>query len=596
MEEETRIKKEWNKRRASQMRELYSDEPSRAFKWVTAAPQPELSIPLEKLEEHFKMRWDPPSPSWEKSEAWDITAKIEEAEHEGLKEELLSVRGMEEAIRRRGNRSAPGLDGLTNILLKSDTKVMAKLLVQMVKIILAKGRCPKIWKVSRTVLIYKGGDKEDPRNWRPISLTSVLYRVIMARVTTCLFHLHEKVGLVSPNQKGFVPGTPGCLEHALRANSILLDAVRSKRSLFVLTVDLKDAFGSIPHELIRSILAKINLPRSLVSFIGDLYENTSTKISKGGELTSEIEILKGVRQGCPLSPLIFDLAIDAAIRRLAERNKEDGYWRLIGDENVCEVVQAYADDLILFSESREGMEKIIEALSEFLTYARIQVNPAKCEAFYIAGRGAEEEDPPEDIMIDGERVPYKNLNERIKYLGMPLGARRNPKLEFGLKKLEKTKFQLQKLVESGLRLNQKIHAVRTFVAPSLDYLLFTGKLKCKDLDALDVQIRRVVNQEVGGPYLPVDFLHTNWKDGGCSLPCLKERSDILILSSFSHLICSKDQNIRKMILNDTMEEVRLRKIKMSEEGEEQFLNWSEDSGGKLKSEGQKFDTLPFRAY
>jgi hypothetical protein len=67
--------------------------------------------------------------------------------------------------------------------------------------------------------------------------------------------------------------------------------------------------------------------------------------------------------------LIFDFAIDPIIRKISERNKDDGYWRLIGNDNICEVMQAYADGIDLFSETREGMERIINT---FLCFFYIQ--------------------------------------------------------------------------------------------------------------------------------------------------------------------------------------------------------------------------------
>jgi hypothetical protein len=67
-------------------------------------------------------------------------------------------------MNRRGNRSAPGEDGLTNPLIKAGGKDFAKLLMEMLKAVIVAVKCPEIWKRSKTILLFKGGDKKDCAN------------------------------------------------------------------------------------------------------------------------------------------------------------------------------------------------------------------------------------------------------------------------------------------------------------------------------------------------------------------------------------------------------------------------------------------------
>jgi hypothetical protein len=113
----------------------------------------------------------------------------------------------------------------------------------MIGKLINEGKCPKIWKSSRTILLFKGGDRKDPGNWPHIALTNVLYRTIMA-IMKCLFKVYERVPLVSSNQKGFITVLSGCTEHVAKANSIILNASRDNKSLYIVVLDLKDAFGS----------------------------------------------------------------------------------------------------------------------------------------------------------------------------------------------------------------------------------------------------------------------------------------------------------------------------------------------------------------
>jgi hypothetical protein len=113
-------------------------------------------------------------------------------------EDLFSVEKMMMLISKRGNLSAPGLDGITFPFLKLEKESAAEMIVEMIKYIITKKRIPKIWKTAKTILIYKGGDENNPGNWRPITLTSIIYRVIFGRISQVIMDMEDR-----PNKKKF---------------------------------------------------------------------------------------------------------------------------------------------------------------------------------------------------------------------------------------------------------------------------------------------------------------------------------------------------------------------------------------------------------
>jgi hypothetical protein len=70
------------------------------------------------------------------------------------------------------------LNGITNVLLKLEREKIAKMLIELMKIILNTGFCPSEWENARTILLYKEGNREDQENWRPIIVTSVICKTI----------------------------------------------------------------------------------------------------------------------------------------------------------------------------------------------------------------------------------------------------------------------------------------------------------------------------------------------------------------------------------------------------------------------------------
>jgi hypothetical protein len=160
------------------------------------------------------------------------------------------------------------------------------------------------------------------------------------------------------------------------ANLIINDAIGKKKDLYMLSLDIRDAFGSIPHDLIKNNLLNIGIPSKIGKIILDSYKDATIKIKTRGGTTAEIKIGKGVKQGCPLSPTLFNLGIDPLLRYLKKDFEMCGYPIMEGRRR--KVVQAYADDLLIFTESRNNLNSIADAIVVFMKYAKINFNSDKC--------------------------------------------------------------------------------------------------------------------------------------------------------------------------------------------------------------------------
>jgi hypothetical protein len=100
------------------------------------------------------------------------------------------------------------------------------------------------------------GDPNDPGNWPSITLTSVIYRIIFGRISQCLMQFENrsiKRGLLSMSQKGFIPRINGCGEHISLANMAINRAITERRILYILALDMRDAFGSVSHMQLKTI-------------------------------------------------------------------------------------------------------------------------------------------------------------------------------------------------------------------------------------------------------------------------------------------------------------------------------------------------------
>ena len=184
------------------------------------------------------------------------------------------------------------------------------------------GKIPPEWKTSTTILIHKGDDPLILDNWRPLALQNTLYKVYAAVIAKRITDWAMEEGIMSSSQNGFLP-MEGCLEHNHIMTSVLQDSRRRKQPIILTWLDLKDA-GSVPHQTLFTIMGVAGLGGLTLQIVRDLYHQTTTAIRTMKDRTRPITIQRGVKQGCPLSPILFNLVMEVLIRA-AESMENAGY-------------------------------------------------------------------------------------------------------------------------------------------------------------------------------------------------------------------------------------------------------------------------------
>jgi hypothetical protein len=191
--------------------------------------------------------------------------------------------------------------------------------------------------------------------------------------------MNPKIGdsLFDIAQKAFVPGVSGCTEHIAQANMAMNIANSNQRGLYILAIDLKDAFGSVSHKLLENNLKLLNLPEAVRNVIINSYDDASVQITTIKGITEDIQIKKGVKQGCPLSPALFNAFIDPLVRRLNSSDMKQ--YDVAADQNEQNnlAIHAYADDILLFENSYESLDVIMNVLYDFFEPCQNSINSTK---------------------------------------------------------------------------------------------------------------------------------------------------------------------------------------------------------------------------
>ena len=177
-------------------------------------------------------------------------------------------------------------------------------------------------------------------------------------------------------QKGFVP-LDSCFENVKSLQQIIKLQRQRKKEYNIVFLDLAKAFDIVSHRSIKIGLKHKAIPDQVTTTILDMYTDSYTSITVGRKTTRRIKINSRVKQGCPLSPLLFSLIIDELIVKL----KKLGIGIKLGDNLVS--VMAFMDDPVLISEHSSHMLIAIKECQKFFDQKGLNVKAGKCGSLRV---------------------------------------------------------------------------------------------------------------------------------------------------------------------------------------------------------------------
>ena len=420
------------------------------------------------------------------------------------------------------------------------------------------GRVPQEWKDSTTVLVHKGGDRDDLHNWRPLMLSNTIGKLYSAVLADRISAWASNGGRLSPEQKGFTDHE-GCLEHNFVLQMAIEDARRRGEELCVAWLDLANAFGSVPHSHILGTLRLLGLPEEMLHIIKDLYTDSITRAMTPDGLSDPIPILSGVKQGCPLSPIIFNLAMEPLLRAVLQLKNSTGY-RLFKQPPLGRVVNllAYADDLTLIAKNEFAMQKLMDVAVIVADWCGLHFKPPKCASLHLdRRRSGKQKVLPTEFEIQESLIVTLEEGQHYRHLGVPTGFRND---QTPLETIKEMKDKFTKLDQSLLAPWQKIDAAITFLMPKLDFIMRGAEVAIKPLNQLDRHIKKVAKRWLFLPRRascePIFLLPSQ---GGAGLLPLRDIRYIMTVVQGYRLLTSPDPLVQS-IAWDSLREVVKNKI------------------------------------
>lgn len=293
---------------------------------------------------------------------------------------------VQECLNRTPTTSSPGVDGIPYVILKLLFKhpFCRGLFLEVLRIALLEHRYLETWQRSVVVLLPKKGDRSSLKNWRPISLigadAKVFTRLLANRVNQCL------PSLIDQHQTGFMQGR-FIADNGLCARLIMDMAKRFKIPGVGLLLDQEKAYDRVHPAYLQACLRRFGFPESFISCISTLFFQTSLCVNVNGFLSAPFAQGRGLRQGDPLSPLLFNLALEPLPRTLMSSSQLSGFRFLTDSTAERPILKslAYADDILVFLSSPSELPILLSTISMYERASNARLNRDKTLAVSLSG-------------------------------------------------------------------------------------------------------------------------------------------------------------------------------------------------------------------
>ncbi|XP_072025055.1 uncharacterized protein [Amphiura filiformis] len=284
-----------------------------------------------------------------------------------------------EAISNAKNNKSPGIDGITNELLKNGGKCLHKSLFELFSRLIDLEKTPSEWNHGIIVPIFKKGDRKDLNNYRGISLTSCVAKVFNKIVATSVSNFLESKNVLTEVQGGF-RSAHRCEDHIFTVKSIAACRLAEGKKTFMAFLDFRKAFDTVWRDGLMLAIWNNGIRGRVWRLIDSLYDNVQAKVKFGDIETDFFNVEEGVKQGCVLSPVLFCVFMHEFTKLL---NSHDIGVRI---HDVCTGSLFWADDVVLLANDENELNRMLDIAAQFAERYKLSFNYDKSNVLIVGQR------------------------------------------------------------------------------------------------------------------------------------------------------------------------------------------------------------------
>jgi hypothetical protein len=200
----------------------------------------------------------------------------------------------------------------------------------------------------------------------------------------------------------------GVTDHIFAVRQIMRAAKRTDTTLAMAFIDITKAYDCVNRDMLFKLLAGYGIPPKIINAIKAMYDGSSVSIRNGKEISAPFQVLTGVRQGCLLSCMLFDIVMDAVTRRFLEKCVAGGISVLPRGEKLRALL--YADDVVLFAHSRDDIDAMLQAWDSIAMEYGLETSTDKTKVMYVSPDAT----PRAPITVRGKLIEEVDT---FRYLG-----------------------------------------------------------------------------------------------------------------------------------------------------------------------------------
>ncbi|XP_065178719.1 uncharacterized protein LOC135809311 [Sycon ciliatum] len=332
--------------------------------------------------------------AWNRNALDDIPQR-QEADHLA---EAPTLREVSRAISRLQNGKSAGASGILPEMLKRGGPDLTAKLVELFGDVWRAGVVPQEWVDATLVPIPKKGDLSRCDNWRGISLLDVVGKVLASVIQTRLQSV--AADFLPESQCGFRRGR-SCTDMVFSVRQFLEKTIEHDCKGFFVFIDLKKAYDSVPRDCLWEVLSRAGIPAPMLAVIRSFHTDMSAVVRVENTTTDPIRVTNGLRQGCTMAPVLFNIFMWAVVTVWQRRVRDVPgvgfeFRHCDGDNNLYRkptrtdpvaiaTESQFADDSALFAMTRAGAETALAVFDTTAAEFGLKVSATKTQ-FLVAGR------------------------------------------------------------------------------------------------------------------------------------------------------------------------------------------------------------------
>ncbi len=348
------------------------------------------------------------------------------------------------------------------------------------------------------ILLYKKGIREMIENWRPITLLNCDYKILEKVFANRLKHVISKI--IKEDQKAYVKNRY-IGDNARLMEDIIFECESNETDGAIILIDQSKAYDRVEKEWLKKVMERFNFGTKFINWIMMLYKNAVSSIMTNGHFSETININRGLRQGSPLSSLLYIIQAEP----LAEMIRHTKEVKGISIEGREVKMTAYADDTQFYISNKQSKTELEKILNLYSQASGAKINDEKTEGILLNNM-------PKIDGIEWKRGP-------VKALGVPQGHVEDL-CQFWDRILQKVRKRLELWTKRYLTLKGKVYVIKSMAISTVTYVAGLKVTPEKKLKEIEIELWKYL-WDGKTEAVKREICMNKVEDGGLGMPSLR---------------------------------------------------------------------------